>query len=148
LPAAYNDLDGVPCTAHEPLLTGVLRDEWGFTGIVMADMFAVDRLLRTTPSAALAGATALRAGVDMSMCDVAFTELEAAVETGLADESYVDRACRRVLAVKVRLGLLDPPTPLPAFPPPRRRPTSSPPAPCCSPTGGCCRWSGGRAGSR
>jgi beta-glucosidase len=118
LMAAYNDLDGVPCTAHEPLLTGVLRDEWGFTGIVMADMFAVDRLLRTTPSAALAGAIALRAGVDMSMCDVAYTELEAAVATGLVDESYVDRACRRVLAVKVRLGLLDPPAPLPAFPPP------------------------------
>ncbi|GIJ54194.1 glycoside hydrolase family 3 N-terminal domain-containing protein [Virgisporangium aurantiacum] len=116
--AAYNDIDGVPCVAHERLLTGVLRDEWGFEGIVMADMFAVDRLMRVTESPAAAAALALRAGVDLSLCDVSYTALERAVTDGLVAESYVDRACRRVLALKVRLGLLDEPAPLPAFPPP------------------------------
>ncbi|GIF63487.1 beta-glucosidase [Asanoa ishikariensis] len=114
--AAYNDIDGVPCVANESLLTDVLRGQWGFEGIVMADMFAVDRLLRAAPSPAAAGALALRAGVDLSMCDVSYAALEEAVSLGLVPESLVDRACRRVLLLKLRLGLLDPPEPLPEFP--------------------------------
>ncbi|HTF09352.1 MAG TPA: glycoside hydrolase family 3 N-terminal domain-containing protein [Asanoa sp.] len=116
--AAYNDIDGVPCVANESLLTDVLRGQWGFEGIVMADMFAVDRLLRAAPSPAAAGALALRAGVDLSMCDVSYAALVEAVETGLVPESLVDRACRRVLLLKLRLGLLDPPEPAPEFPEP------------------------------
>ncbi len=116
--AAYNDIDGVPCCANEALLTGTLRGEWGFEGIVMADMFAVDRLMRSASSPAAAGALALRAGVDLSMCDVSYADLEAAVAEGLVPEALVDRACRRVLALKVGLGLLDPPAPAPSFPAP------------------------------
>jgi beta-glucosidase len=116
--AAYNDVDGVPCTANEALLTGVLRDEWGFDGVVMADMFAIDRLMRAGLSAAEAAAVALRAGVDLSMCDLAYAKLEAAVRRGLVPESLVDRACRRVLALKARIGLLDDPVPAPSFPAP------------------------------
>ena len=116
--AAYNDVDGVPCCASEELLTATLRGEWGFEGVVMADMFAIDRLMRSTDSPAAAGALALRAGVDLSMCDEAYAALEQAVEEGLAPESLVDRACRRVLSLKIRLGLLDEPEPAPSFPPP------------------------------
>jgi hypothetical protein len=116
--AAYNDIDGVPCTANEALLTGILRDEWRFDGIVMADMFAVDRLRRAGLSPAASGAVALRAGVDMSMCDISFAALEEAVTSGLVPESLVDRACARVLGLKVRLGLLDDPAPVPSFPAP------------------------------
>jgi beta-glucosidase len=116
--AAYNDLDGVPCVAHEGLLTATLRAEWGFDGVVMGDMFAVDRLTRGGLSLTAAGALALRAGVDLSMCDAAYALLEDAVRDGLVAESFVDRACARVLALKIRLGLLDGPAALPAFPPP------------------------------
>ncbi|MGH3378874.1 MAG: glycoside hydrolase family 3 N-terminal domain-containing protein, partial [Actinoallomurus sp.] len=116
--AAYNDVDGVPCCASEELLTATLRGEWGFEGVVMADMFAVDRLMRGAATPAAAAALALRAGVDLSMCDVSYTALEAAVEDGLVPEALIDRACRRVLALKVRLGLLDEPAPVPSFPPP------------------------------
>jgi beta-glucosidase len=116
--AAYNDIDGVACAAHSGLMTDVLRGEWGFEGIVMADMFAIDRLQRAVGSPAHAGALALRAGLDMSMSDVSYVDLESAVQSGLATESDVDRACRRVLALKIRLGLLDEPRPAPSFPPP------------------------------
>jgi len=116
--AAYNDIDGVPCAGDRELLTGTLRGEWGFSGLVMADMFAVDRLMRATTDAATAGAVALRAGVDLSMCDLSFAELEQAVERGLISEQDVDIACGRVLRVKFELGLMDPPQPVPAFPPP------------------------------
>jgi beta-glucosidase len=118
--AAYNDVDGVPCCANESLLTGLLRDEWGFAGVVMADMFAVDRLQRSTASPAHAGALAVRAGVDLSMCDESFAALDEAVAAGLLDEAAIDRACGRVLRLKIELGLLDPPAALPAFPPPPR----------------------------
>lgn len=114
--AAYNDIDGVPCIAHEPLLTGVLRERWGFRGIVMADLGAIDRLMRATSSAPLAGAMALRAGVDMSLCDETFTVLEEALDQGLVTEDHIDRATRRVLEVKVRLGLLDAADPPPEAP--------------------------------
>lgn len=116
--AAYNDIDGVPCCANEALLTGLLRDDWGFDGVVMADMFAIDRLTRSTGSPVASGALALRAGVDLSMCDVAYGELEDAVASGLVAEEVVDRACARVLRLKIELGLLDPPAELPPFPPP------------------------------
>ncbi len=116
--AAYNDVDGVPCCANTGLLTTTLREEWGFEGIVMADMFAVDRLTRSSESPAAAGAVALRAGVDLSMCDESYAVLEKAVAEGLVPEALVDRACRRVLELKLRLGLLDPPRPSPSFPPP------------------------------
>jgi len=115
--AAYNDLDGVPCTANEDLLTRILREEWGFEGIVMADMFAVDRLQRGGLSPAAAAAVALRAGVDLSMADVSYTMLEDAVNDGLLPLALVDRACARVLGLKIRLGLLDAASPV-SFPPP------------------------------
>lgn len=114
--AAYNEIDGVPCVASEALLTGLLRDQWGFTGIVMADLGAIDQLGRSTGSAVETAAVALCAGVDLSLCDDAYLHLEEAVAAGLIDEDLVDRACARVLRVKIELGLLDPPVPLPAFP--------------------------------
>ena len=115
--AAYNEIDGVPCVANEALLTGTLRDAWGFEGIVMSDMYAVDRLLRAVASPVEAAAIALGAGVDMSMRDEAFTVIEQGVLDGVIPQALVDRAVRRVLTVKIRLGLLDGPATLPSFTP-------------------------------
>jgi beta-glucosidase len=105
--AAYNDIDGIPCTANRELLTGTLREDWGWEGIVMADGTAVDRLRDSTPDAASAAAIAIRAGVDLSLWDEAFTHVEQAVERGILDEEDVTRAADRVLALKQRVGLLD-----------------------------------------
>ncbi|WP_431912808.1 glycoside hydrolase family 3 N-terminal domain-containing protein [Nonomuraea jabiensis] len=104
--AAYNDIDGVPCCANRDLLTGFLRDECGFDGIVMADGLAVDRLTAMTGDAAGAAVAALEAGVDLSLWDESFALLE---EAALADPrvaELVDAACRRVLTLKHRAGLL------------------------------------------
>lgn len=107
--ACYNEIDGVPCHANEALLTGLLRGEWAFDGIVMGDGTAVDRLLMQAGSAPAAAALALKAGVDVSLWDDAFTRIEEAVSGGMLPEALVDRAVRRVLALKARLGLLDDP---------------------------------------
>ncbi|WIX98233.1 glycoside hydrolase family 3 N-terminal domain-containing protein [Amycolatopsis mongoliensis] len=112
--AAYNDIDGVPCSANRALLTGKLRGEWGWDGVVMADGTAIDRLRDSAPDPAAAAALALRAGVDLSLWDEAFTHLEAALDRGLADERDLDRAVDRVLALKRRVGLFGeqaPPSP-------------------------------------
>ena len=109
---SYSSVDGVPAAADRALLTDLLRDEWGFTGTVVADYFGI-AFLQTQHGVAAdeAGAAglALAAGIDVELPSVlAYGEpLRAAVERGEIDESLVDTALRRVLAQKIELGLLD-----------------------------------------
>ncbi|MDP4502457.1 glycoside hydrolase family 3 N-terminal domain-containing protein [Nonomuraea sp. G32] len=113
--AAYNDIDGVPCCANRDLLTGFLRGECGFDGIVMADGLAVDRLTAMTGDASAAAVAALEAGVDLSLWDESFTLLEQAAAADPRVAELVDAACRRVLTLKHRVGLLaDSPHAVPA----------------------------------
>lgn len=105
--AAYNEVDGMPCCGNRALLTELLRERWGFEGLVMADGLAVDRLARITGDKVSAGALALDAGVDLSLWDEGFTHLEEAVELGLVAEAVLDAAVARVLRLKFRLGLFD-----------------------------------------
>ncbi|MCX5424446.1 glycoside hydrolase family 3 N-terminal domain-containing protein [Streptomyces sp. NBC_00078] len=107
--AAYNEVDGTPCSGNRALLTGLLRESWGFEGLVMADGLAVDRLARITGDKVSAGALALDAGVDLSLWDEGFTHLAEAVERGLVEESVLDAAVARVLRLKFRLGLFERP---------------------------------------
>lgn len=107
--AAYNEIDGIPCHANRKLLTEILREEWGFDGIVMADGQAIDRLLALTGGYEAAAALALTSGVDLSLWDKSFSTLEKAVSSGLVDEAFVDRAVARVLRLKFQLGLFDRP---------------------------------------
>ncbi|GAA2309464.1 glycoside hydrolase family 3 C-terminal domain-containing protein [Streptomyces kunmingensis] len=107
--AAYNEFDGLPCAANPYLLTELLREQWGFDGIVMADGCALDRLVRLAGDPAAAGAMALAAGTDLSLWDGAFPRLGEAVERGLVAEETLDAAVGRVLTLKFRLGLFEEP---------------------------------------
>ncbi|WP_370416705.1 beta-glucosidase [Streptomyces fradiae] len=109
---AYTDTDGIPSAADERLLTGLLRDTWGFTGTVVADYFGIAFLKNLHGVAGTYGeaaGTALAAGVDVELPTVqAFgAPLREAVEAGRVPEELVDRAVRRVLLQKAELGLLD-----------------------------------------
>ncbi|MFD8012411.1 beta-glucosidase [Streptomyces sp. NPDC058955] len=110
---AYTDTDGVPSAADDRLLTGLLRDTWGFTGTVVADYFGV-AFLKTLHGVAgtfgEAAGAALAAGVDVELPTVKTfgAPLAEAIGRGQVPEELVDRAVRRVLLQKVRLGLLDP----------------------------------------
>ncbi|MEV6247485.1 glycoside hydrolase family 3 N-terminal domain-containing protein [Streptomyces sp. NPDC051742] len=117
---AYTDTDGVPSAADDELLTGLLRDTWGFTGTVVADYFGI-AFLKTLHGVAgtfgEAAGAALAAGVDVELPTVkTFGEpLLDAIEAGIVPEELVDRAVRRVLVQKAQLGLLDHDwTPVPA----------------------------------
>ncbi|MGW9558050.1 beta-xylosidase/alpha-l-arabinosidase [Nocardiopsis sp. NPDC055551] len=110
---AYNDNDGMPAAADEGLLTGLLRDTWGFEGTVVADYFGVDflhKLHGIAESPAHAGALALSAGVDVELPTVhCYGDLLVEeVRAGRVPEATVDRAVRRVLRQKCELGMLDP----------------------------------------
>lgn len=107
--AAYNEIDGVYCHANPRLLRGILREELGFSGFVMADGTALDRLDSLTGSPEGSAALALSAGVDVSLWDNAFTHLEQAVEQGLVTEDLLDEAVLRVLELKFELGLFEHP---------------------------------------
>jgi beta-xylosidase len=111
---AYTEIDGVPCAASRALLTGTLRERWGFDGIVVADYFAVrmlHQLHRVTPDAAGSAAAALAAGLDVELptAECFASGLGEALDRGLVDEGTLDRAVERVLRVKLALGLFEHP---------------------------------------
>lgn len=110
---SYTDLDGVPTAADRSLLTGLLRETWGFEGTVVADYFSVAflKLLHGVADTwADAAGQALAAGVDVELPTVkTFGEpLRRAVEEGIVDAALVDQSLRRMLRQKEQLGLLDP----------------------------------------
>ncbi|MFE1313537.1 glycoside hydrolase family 3 N-terminal domain-containing protein [Streptomyces sp. NPDC058755] len=110
--ASYTETDGVPVSADPHLLTGLLRDEWGFTGTVVADYFGIGFLQtqhRVAEDEAGAAHLALAAGVDVELPTLKCygTPLVTAVREGRVPECLVDRAARRVLLQKCELGLLD-----------------------------------------
>jgi beta-glucosidase len=104
---SYTELDGVPTASDAALLTGVLRDEWGFDGSVVSDYWAIGFLAsmhRIVDGMPAAGALALEAGIDVELPHtLAYTdELVDRVPSAI-----LDRAVLRVLTQKVELGLLD-----------------------------------------
>lgn len=107
--AAYNEIDGVLCHANPSLLNGILREEMGFEGVVMADGTAIDRLDDMTGDSTKSGAMALKSGVDISLWDVGFTKLEEAVEKGYVPLERLDEAVLRVLELKFARGLFEKP---------------------------------------
>lgn len=109
---AFNDLAGIPMSAHVRLLRGYLRDELGFDGVVVSDFNAIAELMRHGVAADLAeaAARALAAGVDIDMMSDAYRRgLPLALERGLVSMAQVDESVRRVLRLKERLGLFDDP---------------------------------------
>jgi beta-glucosidase-like glycosyl hydrolase len=108
---SYAEIDGVPVAAAAEYLTGILRDRWGFDGVVVSDYFAVAFLHTMHAVAADLGEAAhlaLEAGVDVELpSGDAYLALLDAVRAGGPDAALVDRAVLRVLAQKEELGLLD-----------------------------------------
>ncbi|MCU0454416.1 MAG: glycoside hydrolase family 3 C-terminal domain-containing protein [Bacteroidetes bacterium] len=112
---AYNRFSGEPCCGSTALLQRILRDEWKFGGYVVSDCWAISdfwQFHRTSRDQADAAATALLAGTDVE-CGVSFDSLRTALRLGLVREADIDRALRRALEVRFRLGMFDPPSQVP-----------------------------------
>ncbi|MGE5377746.1 MAG: glycoside hydrolase family 3 N-terminal domain-containing protein [Bacteroidota bacterium] len=109
----YQSIEGVPSTCNHWLLTEVLKDEWGFKGVVVTDWNNVGRLVseqKVCANFTEAAVTAVRAGNDIMMTTPEFYEgaLEA-VRSGRLTEAEIDAPCARLLALKFRMGLFENP---------------------------------------
>ena len=109
---SFNELDGVPATANEHLLTDILRDQWGFMGFVVTDYTSINEMVPhgIAADSAAAGELAVNAGVDMDMQGAIFYEyLAEQVTSGAVSLHRIDDAVRRILRMKYALGLFDDP---------------------------------------
>ena len=108
---AYHDIDGEPAHASHRLLTEVLRERWGFDGLVVADYVGVSLLFQhhgVAADAAQAAAQAFNAGLDQELpADNCSKDLMHALERGQISQSKVDEIVARVLEHKFRLGLFE-----------------------------------------
>jgi beta-glucosidase len=111
--ASYAAIDGVPAHGSEYWMSEVLRDELGFDGIVLSEGFGFETLIYEgiVETQKEAGVLGLKAGVDVNIThERAFLQpLLESVREGLVSEELLDRAVRRVLAVKFRMGLFEEP---------------------------------------
>jgi beta-glucosidase len=112
---AYNRFRGEPCCGSSELLQKILRDEWGFSGYVVSDCWAImdfyttHKVDKTAPQAAARG---LLAGTDVN-CGVTYDSLGVAVRQHLVSESLVDTAVKRLFRARFKLGMFDPPEMVP-----------------------------------
>lgn len=110
--SSFNEIAGTPATINALTLRTILRDEWGWPGVVVSDYEAVAELIRHGVAADLkeAGRLSLLAGLDMEMVSTAYADhLAELVAEGAVPEISVDEAARRVLRLKFRLGLFERP---------------------------------------
>ena len=112
LMTSFNEIDGIPSTGNRWLLKDVLRDEWGWDGMVVTDWNSAGEMIAHGFSRDLkhTAEQAVNAGVDMDMMSYGFIQyVEDLVKEGKVSEKEIDRAVRNILKLKFELGLFDNP---------------------------------------
>jgi len=109
--SSFNEIDGVPATGNKWLLTDLLRNEWGFYGMVVSDYTSVNEMIdHGMGDLQAVSALSLKAGLDMDMVGEGFlTTLKKSLDEGKINEEDINLACRRILEAKYKLGLFDDP---------------------------------------
>ena len=110
--SSFNDINGIPTTGSKKYLTDILRGKLGFEGFVVSDWGAVEQLEKQgyAEDRADCAKIALNAGLDLNMCDKCYIEnLEELVNNGEVSEETVNEAVRRMLRIKLAMGLFDRP---------------------------------------
>jgi beta-glucosidase len=108
---SFNDIEGVPASGNEWLLTDLLRGQWGFDGFVVSDYTSINEMIaHGLGDLQAVSARALRAGLDMDMVGEGFLNtLPTSLEAGDVTEEQITQAARRILEAKYKLGLFDVP---------------------------------------
>ena len=109
--SGFNDINGIPAVCNELYLNDILRDKWGFEGLVVSDWGAIKQLKNQgfSKNPLIQGSVSLKAGNDMDMMSGINMRIPKMVEQGFIDEEDVNKAVRRVLALKFKLGLFENP---------------------------------------
>ncbi len=112
LMSSFNDISGVPGSANRHTMTDILKNKWKHDGFIVSDWGAIEQLKNQGLAATKkeAAMRALNAGLEMDMMSHAYDRhLAELVAEGKVSEATIDDAVRRVLRVKMRLGLFDNP---------------------------------------
>jgi len=109
--ASFNEVEGIPATGNKWLLTEVLRNQWGFDGLVATDYTGINEMVaHGVGNLEESSAMALKAGTDMDMVGEGFlTTLEKSLEEGTIRMEDIDKATKRILKAKFKLGLFEDP---------------------------------------
>ena len=109
--ASFNVVDDVPASVNKWLLTDVLRGQWGWNGFVVSDYTGISECIaHGVGDYHEVGVRALNAGMDMDMvAEALLTQTKPGIERGEVSMKTLDRACRRILEAKYKLGLFDDP---------------------------------------
>ena len=110
--SSFNDLNGVPCTANEYILKQILRDEWGFEGLVVSDWASIAETIPHGTSTDLKDAAlqCLQAGTDLDMMSEAYLQhIPQLIAEGKLAMETLDQAVGQVLTLKEKLGLFEDP---------------------------------------
>jgi|AGTN01.2.fsa_nt_gi Beta-glucosidase-related glycosidases len=113
---AYNAFEGQPCCGNDKLMIDILRNDWKFTGYVTSDCGAIDDFYRnhkTHIGKASAAADAVFHGTDLDCGREAYLGLKEAVKEGLITEKQIDVSLKRLMIIRMRLGMFDPPSLVP-----------------------------------
>jgi len=108
---SFNDINGVPATANRWLMTDILRNQWGFKGMVVTDYTAINELMdHGLGDLQTVSALALKAGVHMDMVGEGFlSTLKKSLDEGKVTQAEIDEACWLILETKYKLGLFEDP---------------------------------------
>ncbi|MBU5355718.1 beta-glucosidase BglX [Paenibacillus barcinonensis] len=109
---SFNTVDGIPASGNEKLMRGILRDEWGFDGVLISDWASIREMIAhgAAEDDREAAYRAIRAGVDMEMMTPCYVNhLPELIQKGEVEEQLVDEAVLRILQLKDKLGLFDNP---------------------------------------
>ena len=112
LMTSFNDVDGIPSTGNDWLMQDILREEWGFDGMVVTDWNSSGEMIAHGFAEDLKDATAIsiNAGVDMDMMSWGYIQyVKQLVEEGRISMETIDNAVRNILRLKFRLGLFENP---------------------------------------
>lgn len=109
---AFNTVDGIPATGNVKLMRDLLREEWGFDGVLISDWGAVKEMIPhgVAEDEAEAAYKAIQAGVDIEMMTSCYVDhLKEQVASGKVDEKLIDESVMRILTLKDKLGLFENP---------------------------------------
>jgi len=109
--SSFNEIDGIPATGNKWLLTDLLRNQWGFTGLVVSDYTSLNEMeAHGMGDIQTISALALNAGLDMDMVGEGFlSTLKKSLGERKTTEKRIDQACRKILEAKYKLGLFSDP---------------------------------------
>ncbi|GAB6991444.1 beta-glucosidase BglX [Paenibacillus pini] len=109
---SFNTVDGIPATGNEKLMRGILRDEWGFDGVLISDWASIREMIAhgAAEDDCEAAYRAIRAGVDIEMMTPCYVQnLPELLQSGRVDKTLIDEAVLRILRLKNKLGLFENP---------------------------------------